>query len=197
MPCKKDPCGDHHNHKAHTKGRKFSYRAMGICDPDLADVVDTVEMPLEQMQECITSTFTEEAGDPRHSMRRYAVLKNQSHRALVDFLQSPGTAAMGDRPRGCYPATSWAVNWPLDKRSRGDMSNLVGHFRHFYSCSHYLRGSCWIPFAISQRLIHTGHLLIASTLADKRFRQVPTCPRFSRSRGHSTGSRERADGDDA
>ena len=48
------------------------------------------------------------------------------------------------------------------------MSSLVGYYRHLESCQHYLRGSCWIPFSISERLIHTGHLLVASTLADKR-----------------------------
>ena len=63
------------------------------------------------------------------------------------------------------------------------MSNLVGNFRHFDSCSHYLRGFCF-PFAISERLVHTGHLLIRSTLADKRKRspgsnlpEVLTVPR--------------------
>ena len=106
---------------------KFSFRARGICDPDLADIVDTVEMHLEQMQDCMTSIFSEETGDPRHSMRRYTIHKNQAHLVLEDFLEDPGAAAMGERPRGCHPAVSWAVHWPLDKRARGDMSNLVGY----------------------------------------------------------------------
>ena len=82
------------------------------------------------MQECITSTFAEDSGDPRLTMRRFADLKNQAHRALEDLLQNPGSAAMGDRRHGCHPAASWAVNWPLDRKFRGDASNLECFYRH-------------------------------------------------------------------
>ena len=67
----------------------------------------------------------------------------------------------------------------MNKRARGDMISLVGFYLHLESCQHYLRGSCWIPFAISERLIHTGHLLVASTLADKRkLSPGPNLPRI-------------------
>ena len=45
-------------------------------------------MHLQQMQDCITSCFSEESEDPRESMRCYAIYKAQAHRILEDFLEN-------------------------------------------------------------------------------------------------------------
>jgi hypothetical protein len=78
VTCSKEPVGDHHAHRSHTKDRRFSARANGICDRDLAHVVDTVEVHLQQLQDCINRCFGEGSGDLRDSMTRFGDLKAQA-----------------------------------------------------------------------------------------------------------------------
>ena len=136
LSCGKEPVGDHHAHRRHTQNRRFSARAQDICFPDLADIVDTVEVHLQQMQDCINTCFSEDSGDPRESMRRFADHKAQARRAWEDFLGNDWASALSERPFGSYPVATWAVLWPLTKKARGDMSSLVGYFRHLESVLH-------------------------------------------------------------
>ena len=45
---------------------------------------------------------------------------------------------------------------------------LVGYCRQYLSCVGYLRGQCWLPYAIAERLAFTGALILHSALADLR-----------------------------
>ena len=78
VTCNKEPEGDHHAHSSHTQDRRFSARANNICDKDLAHVVDQVEVHLQQLQDSIDRCFSEDPGDPRDSMTRFADLKVQA-----------------------------------------------------------------------------------------------------------------------
>ena len=65
LQCKRDPCGDHGIHSAHTRGRPFSRRSDGFASPELAFVVDYVEKQLDQLECCINATFANGTGDPQ------------------------------------------------------------------------------------------------------------------------------------
>ena len=168
MTCNRDPVGDHGAHRSHTNCKPFSTRAKHICNKSLARVVDQVEVHLQQLQDCIHTCFAEPSTDPRRSMEHMGVLKKEAVRAWEEFLVNDRTRTLPDRPLGSYPVATWALLWPLTKRARGESSCLVGYFRHLESCLHYMSGSCWVPSVMVDRLTHTGHLLLASTLADMR-----------------------------
>ena len=168
VTCGKEPVGDNHAHTSHTRDRRFSARANNICDKHLAHVVDQVKVHLQQMQDCINQCFGNGSGDPRDSMTRLGDLKAQALQTWEEFLEDDRAWTLRERPFGSYPITTWAVLWPLTKRARGDMSKWTGYARHFESCLHYLNGRCWIPAVMCERLAHTGHAMIAATLADMR-----------------------------
>ena len=94
-------------------------------------------------------------------LRRHVAGPKEVHGAL-------GPSTLRERPLGSYPIATWGLLWPITKRARGDSSSLVGYFTHFESCLHYLNGKCWVPSVMCERFSHTGHALIASTLADMR-----------------------------
>ena len=114
-----DPVGDHHVRRSHTQNRRFSARANDICAHDLADIVDTVEVHLQQMQDCINTCFSEDSGDPRDSMNCFSIHRAQAHGAWEDFLENDLASVMSERPLGSYPIASWADIWPLTKKARG------------------------------------------------------------------------------
>ena len=154
VTCNKEPVGDHHAHRSHTQDCRFSARANGICDRDLAHVVDTVKVHLQQLQDCINRCFGEGSGDPRDSMTRFGDLKAQAFHTWEEFLEDDRAFTLRAPPFGSYPISSWAVLWPLTTRARGDMSNWTGYARHLESCLHYLGGKHWIPLTMSEGLTH-------------------------------------------
>ena len=81
--------------------------------------MDTVEVHLQQMQDCINTCLSEDSGDPRESMLRFYIHKAQAHCAWGDFLENDCASVMSERPFGSYPIASWAVPWPLTKKARG------------------------------------------------------------------------------
>ena len=165
---KMGPCGDHGAHAAHHRNRAFLRRQDGLASPELAYVVDYVEQQLRQLEGCINSTFATGTGDVRHSMVRFADLKNQALGDLLPLLSNPGTGEGANRSLDKYPASSWACLWPMTREARGDASALVGYCRQFLSCVCYARGQGWIPLVIAERFAFTGTLILNSALGDLR-----------------------------
>ena len=131
-------------------------------------MVDFVEQQLDQLEGCINATFAEGTGDPRVSMMKFADLKHKASGILQSLLENPGSGDGSDRPLGGHPVGTCVCSWPLDRKARGDASTLVGYFRHFLPSVCYTRNQCWIPYAIVDRLVHTGQLILNSALADMR-----------------------------
>ena len=134
----------------------------------MAQVVDQAEVHLQQLQDCINQCFGDPERDPRESMACFGSLNAQALRTWEDFLEDDRAFTLRERPFGSHPVTTRALLWPLTKQARGDSSNWTGYARQSESCLHYLNGKCWVPSIMCERLSHTGHALIASTLADMR-----------------------------
>ena len=127
-----------------------------------------MERQLKQLEGCINYHFADGTGDVRESMVKFHAAKCNALGALQALLDRPGSGDGATRPLHEHPACSWAVFWPTTREARGDFSSLVGYNRHFLSCACHARNECWLPYAIVERMVLTGTLILNSVLGDLR-----------------------------